>query len=79
MLHGLFTKALGRLLGIAPRTVEMHRADLMAALGARSLAQVLHLTVGLALQPLERGEIRLSESIVCCTVNDERPYAPRPA
>ncbi len=42
-------------LAIAPRTVEMDRANLGAALGASSLAQVLRLTLGLALHPLERG------------------------
>ena len=41
--------------GIAPRTVEMDRANLGAALGASSLAQVLRLTLGLALHPLVRG------------------------
>ena len=42
-------------LGIAPRTVEMDRANLGCALGASSLAQVLRLTLGLALHPLVRG------------------------
>ena len=41
--------------GIAPHNVEMDRATLEATLGASSLAQVVRLTLGLALHPLERG------------------------
>lgn len=58
-------------LAIAPRTVEMDRANLGAALGVSSLAQVLRLTFGLALHPLERRLI-CQNRLHPATVKDKR-------
>jgi DNA-binding CsgD family transcriptional regulator len=41
MIAGLTNKEIGRALGLSPRTVETHRANLFAKLGAESLAQVI--------------------------------------
>ena len=43
LTHGLPNKTIGYDLGISPRTVEIHRANLMEKLGARSLSEVLRL------------------------------------
>jgi FixJ family two-component response regulator len=41
IVAGLTNKEIGRALGLSPRTVETHRANLFAKLGAESLAQVI--------------------------------------
>jgi FixJ family two-component response regulator len=41
IVGGLTNKEIGRALGLSPRTVETHRANLFAKLGAESLAQVI--------------------------------------
>ncbi|MBT9598641.1 MAG: response regulator transcription factor [Vitreoscilla sp.] len=41
IVGGLTNKEIGRALGLSPRTVESHRANLFAKLGAESLAQVI--------------------------------------
>ena len=45
VLHGLMgggsNKSIARQLNVSPRTVEMHRANLMDRLGARSLPEAL--------------------------------------
>jgi two-component system response regulator FixJ len=38
---GLTNKEIGRALDVSPRTVETHRANLFAKLGAESLAQLI--------------------------------------
>jgi FixJ family two-component response regulator len=43
IVGGLTNKEIGRALGLSPRTVETHRANLFAKLGAESLAQVIRL------------------------------------
>lgn len=45
MVEGHSNKAIARRLGISVRTVEVHRANLMDKLGARSLADVVHLAL----------------------------------
>ena len=41
IVAGLTNKEIGRALSVSPRTVETHRANLFAKLGAESLAQVI--------------------------------------
>lgn len=41
IVEGLTNKEIGRALGLSPRTVETHRANLFAKLGAESLAQLI--------------------------------------
>ena len=41
IVEGLTNKEIGRALALSPRTVETHRANLFAKLGAESLAQLL--------------------------------------
>lgn len=43
LAQGLPNKTIGYDLGISPRTVEIHRANLMAKLGVRSLSEALRL------------------------------------
>lgn len=45
LVDGLANKAIGLHLGISPRTVEIHRANLMEKLGCRSLAEVVRLAL----------------------------------
>lgn len=41
IVEGLTNKEIGRVLALSPRTVETHRANLFAKLGAESLAQLI--------------------------------------
>lgn len=43
LTQGLSNKEIGRTLGLSPRTVETHRAALMAKFGARSLSEALRI------------------------------------
>lgn len=45
MVAGLPNKSIGLQLGISPRTVEIHRANLMEKLGCRSLAEAVRLAL----------------------------------
>ena len=45
LVAGQANKAIGRELGISPRTVEIHRANLMAKLECRSLAEVVRIAL----------------------------------
>lgn len=45
LVAGQANKAIGRELGISPRTVEIHRANLMAKLECRSLAEVVRMAL----------------------------------
>lgn len=58
VVEGLSNKAIAQKLEIAPRTVEMHRANLMAKLGVNSLAKLLNLALSLDLNSLPaRGRV----------------------
>lgn len=43
VVTGLHNKEVGRKLGISPRTVEVHKARIMAKLGARNLADLIRI------------------------------------
>lgn len=43
LAHGCANKKIAHVLGISPRTVEVHRANLMAKLEVRSLSEALHI------------------------------------
>lgn len=45
LMEGLSNKETARVLGISPRTVEIHRANLMRRTGARNLAHLLQLAM----------------------------------
>lgn len=48
LMEGLSSKEIGKVLGISPRTIEVHRGHLMEKMGARSsvqLATIVHRTV----------------------------------
>jgi DNA-binding CsgD family transcriptional regulator len=42
LVRGATSKEAGRVLGISPRTVEFHRANIMKKLGARNLVELVH-------------------------------------
>jgi two-component system response regulator FixJ len=52
LLTGLSNKGVANRLGISVRTVEMHRSNLMERVGARSLAEVVHLALLAGMKPL---------------------------
>lgn len=56
LLAGLSNKAIARQLGLSPRTVEMHRANMMDDLGTSNLSEALRLGFDAGLPPLEEGE-----------------------
>ncbi len=51
LLAGQANKTLAHVLGISVRTVEMHRANLMAKLGVHSFAEAIRLTVDAGIAP----------------------------
>ena len=62
LLGGLSNKAIARRLGLSPRTVEMHRANMMSELAVGALPEALRLAIDADLPPLA----------------DESPEAPPP-
>lgn len=51
VVDGLDNRRIGEALGISPRTVEVHKARIMAKLGARSLADLIRLHARLGRAP----------------------------
>lgn len=58
LLVGLSNKGIARRLGLSPRTVEMHRANLMNDLGVSSLSEAIRLAIDADLAPLEEESPR---------------------
>ncbi|MCM2252001.1 MAG: response regulator [Ramlibacter sp.] len=44
IIDGVDNRGIGEKLGISPRTVEVHKARVMSKLGARNLAELIHIT-----------------------------------
>lgn len=51
LVAGRSNKAIGRELGISPRTVEIHRAHLMEKMSAGSLAQLVRMAIEAGIEP----------------------------
>jgi two-component system response regulator FixJ len=47
IVNGASSKEAGRTLSISPRTVEVHRANIMAKLGARNVADLVRIALAL--------------------------------
>ena len=62
LLAGHSNKAIARLLGLSPRTVEMHRANMMDDLGISSVSEAVRLAIDAELPPLseERADARVA-------------------
>ncbi|MBB3593683.1 FixJ family two-component response regulator [Rhizobium sp. BK529] len=58
VLDGLQNKMIAYHLGISSRTVEVHRANVMAKMGARNLAELMRMamTIDTAAQPFETAK-----------------------
>jgi DNA-binding CsgD family transcriptional regulator len=46
IVKGLSSKEAGRVLGISPRTVDFHRANIMEKTGAKNAADLVRLVLG---------------------------------
>lgn len=53
LLSGLSNKAIARILELSPRTVEMHRANMMDELDIATLSEALRLAIDAELEPLQ--------------------------
>ena len=51
LLSGLPNKSIAYDLGISPRTIEIHRARVMDKMGARSLSELIRMSLAAGLQP----------------------------
>ena len=51
LLAGLPNKSIAYDLAISPRTVEIHRARVMDKMGARSLSELIRMSLAAGLQP----------------------------
>ena len=51
LLAGGTNKVIGRTLGLSPRTVEIHRARVMQALGVRTLPEAILIAMAAGLRP----------------------------
>ena len=56
LLAGGTNKTIARTLGLSPRTVEIHRARVMEALGAHTLPEAVLIATAAGVQPADRSE-----------------------
>jgi two-component system response regulator FixJ len=64
LLGGLSNKAIARVLSLSPRTVEMHRANMMDDLGLSSLPDALRLAIDAGLVPLSEASSEPAPAVV---------------
>ncbi|MEA3003170.1 MAG: hypothetical protein QOH81_1958, partial [Sphingomonadales bacterium] len=62
LVSGLSNKEMARKLGLSPRTIEMHRANMMDELGTGTLSEALRVAIDAGLPPLGEEE-KASESM----------------
>jgi FixJ family two-component response regulator len=65
VVAGASNKEAGRMLGISPRTVEVHRARVMDKLGARNAADLVRIVVGQGPRHEEPAEFPRSPASTC--------------
>ena len=53
MVEGLSNRLIGKHLSISPRTVELHRANLLSKIGARHSAEAIRLAIEASLPSFE--------------------------
>ena len=58
LVNGETNKMIGQELGISPRTVELHRAQVMNRLNASNLTELLQIALGAGIAPLSRASRR---------------------
>jgi PAS domain S-box-containing protein len=78
LLAGMTNKAIARALQLSPRTVEMHRANMMDDLGLTNLSEALRLAIDAELAPLEGADApaKAPASPFFQGVQDDRPAVP---
>ena len=59
LVEGGTNKTIGQKLGISPRTVELHRAQVMSRLNARSLTELLQVALAAGVSPLPASRTTL--------------------
>ncbi|MBV1692363.1 LuxR C-terminal-related transcriptional regulator [Novosphingobium sp. G106] len=60
MVEGLSNRLIGEHLGISPRTVELHRANLLAKLGAKHSTDAIRLAIKASLAPFRAGALEIA-------------------
>lgn len=55
LVEGGTNKTIGKALGISPRTVELHRAQVMSRLGASNLTELLQVALAAGIRPITGG------------------------
>jgi two-component system response regulator FixJ len=78
LLAGMTNKAIARSLQLSPRTVEMHRANMMDDLGLTSLSEAVRLAIDAELSPLDGADEadKAPPSTSSEGLQNDRPAAP---